>query len=64
MEPVPPLDSGPFFLGSPEAQYRAILGVLDEGIVLRDATGRVQAANDAVKRILDGDPWCMNEDLD
>ena len=64
MEPVPPLDSGPFFLGSPEAQYRAILGVLDEGIVLRDATGRVQAANDAVMRIFDGDPWCMHEDLD
>ena len=47
-----------------EVQYRATLAALEEGIILRDASGRVQGANDAVNRILDGDPWCADEAVD
>jgi PAS domain S-box-containing protein len=47
-----------------EAQHRAILAALEEGVVLWDAAGRVLSRNAAAERILDGEPWLLEGPFD
>ena len=47
-----------------EAQYRATLAALEEGVVLRDSAGRILSWNAAAERILDGEPWLLEGPLD
>lgn len=47
-----------------EAQHRAILDALEEGVVLWDASGRLLSRNAAADRILDGEPWLLEGPFD
>jgi PAS domain S-box-containing protein len=51
-------------LRASEAQYRSTLAALEEGVVLRDAEGRILSRNAAAERILDGEPWLMDSPFD
>ncbi len=47
-------------LRASEARYRSTVSALEEGVVLRDATGRLLSHNAAAERILEGEPWLMD----
>jgi PAS domain S-box-containing protein len=51
-------------LRASEARYRSTLAALEEGVVLRDAEGRILSRNVAAERILDGEPWLMDGPFD
>ena len=51
-------------LRASEARYRSTVAALEEGVVLRDAAGRLLSHNAAAVRILDGEPWLMEGPLE